>query len=144
MIENFKKLLFKIDDASDDDFSGTGIVVYREIDDIPIFPLHHSNLAGWSCDIESTLIEISKISNPYHDGFHFVSSGFQLTHTSQYFSPPIVKNVILDRSKIVGGRYMAALFGSYLSNVLLAGIITKKNGIVVFENGVDIFTRCRR
>jgi hypothetical protein len=88
----------------------------------------------------SSLFEISKLSNKYHDGFHFISSSLKLTHASHYFSPPIVHDVKLAQSKIIGGRYMAALFGSCIQNVLLTGIVTKNNGVVIFKNGAEVFS----
>lgn len=144
MIENIKNLLLKVDSGSGDDFSGIGIVIYSDMNEIPIFPLHNSKFRAGDNDLVQTLIEISKVSNPYHDGFHFISSSLKLTRTSQYFSPPIVHDVKVDQSKIIGGRHVAALFGSCLQNVLLTGIVTKNNGVVIFKNGIEVFSKERK
>ena len=140
MLETLKNILLKVENGSGSDFSGIGIVVYSDMNGIPVFPLHSSYYdRNEGKELESILIEISKLGSPYHDGFHFISSDAKLTHISQYFSPPIMQRINVDKSKIVGGRYMAALFGSCLQNVLLTGIVTNSNGIIIFENGKEIF-----
>jgi hypothetical protein len=55
---------------------------------------------------------------------------------SQYFSPPIVANT-LDRTKLFGGRYVAALFGSAIQGVELTGIASRGFGIAVFKDGSE-------
>ncbi|MEY8198560.1 MAG: hypothetical protein RPS47_04910 [Colwellia sp.] len=144
MIENFKEILLKVEDGAGDDFSGIGVVLYSDMKGIPVFPLHNPNFESGDDDLVSTFVEISKVANPYHDGFHFISSSLKLTHTSQYFSPPIVSGVKVDRSRVVGGRYMAALFGSCIQSALLTGIVTKSNGVVIFKNGAEIFSKERK
>jgi hypothetical protein len=140
MFDEIKKVLLEVDRKAGSDFSGTGIVVYTNMNEIPVFPLHRSKFQSSDDGLVTSLIEISKLSNPHHDGFHFISSSLILTHTSQYFSPPIVNNVKINQSKIIGGRYMAALFGSCLKNVLLTGIVTRNNGVVIFKSGAEVFS----
>ncbi|PCJ45351.1 MAG: hypothetical protein COA74_15875 [Gammaproteobacteria bacterium] len=145
MIENFKEILLKVEKKADDDFSGIGIVLYSEIKGIPIFPLHNYSFEAEDDVLVSTFVEISKLSNPFHDGFHLISSSLKLTHTSQYFSPSIVPGIEVDRARVaVGGRYMAALFGSCIQNILLTGIVTKSNGVVIFKNGMEVFSKERK
>lgn len=145
MIDNFKEILLKVEKEADEDFSGIGIVLYSEINEIPIFPLHSNNIQAEADELVPTLVKISKINSSYHDGFHFLSSNFALTHASQYFSPSIVHGIEIGRDRIaVGGRYMAALFGSCLQNVLLTGIVTKSNGVVIFKDGMEVLSKERK
>ncbi len=138
---DFKEILLKIEDKVGDEFSGIGIVLYSDLEGIPIFPLNSFNFNAGDDDLVSTFVEISKVSSPHHDGFNFISSSFKLTHTSQYFSPPIERSVEVERSKPFGGRYMAALFGSIIKNVLMTGIVTKSNGVIIFQNGIEVFSK---
>ncbi|MFT6834586.1 MAG: DNA integrity scanning protein DisA with diadenylate cyclase activity [Francisellaceae bacterium] len=145
MINNFKDILLKIDKESDDDFSGVGTVLYSDINEIPIYPLNINNIEAEVDKLIPTLIKISKISSPFHDGFHFISSNFKLTHASQYFSPPIICGIEIGTARVaVGGRYMAALFGSCMRNILLTGIVTKSNGVVIFKDGMEVYSKERK
>lgn len=124
------------------DFSGIGLVVYKDIKNIPIFPLQQQNFKTDPNDFVSDLLEISSYGSEYHDGFHFISEGFEISHVAQYFSPPIISNAKVDYSKALGGRFMAALFGSYVQGVLLTGILTRGNGIKIFEHGNTVYSKC--
>lgn len=88
-------------------------------------------------DLITSLAAISVPDSEYHDGFHVVSSGWRLIRVSQYFSPPIVANATIDRTKLFGGRYIAALFGSAIHGVQLAGIASRGFGIAVFKDGSE-------
>lgn len=144
MIDEFKEVLLNIEAEVSDDFSGIGIVIYSDIEGIPIFPLQNVSFVSKYTGLIPTFVEISKVESPYHDGFHFITSDLTLTHTSQYFSPPIVQGVEVDSSRIIGGRYMAALFGSCLDNILMTGIVTKNNGVVIFKNGEEVYSKDRK
>lgn len=145
MIDTFKEILLKVDEQSDDDFSGLGTVVYSDSSKIPIYPLNTNNIEAESDNLIPTLVKISKVNSLYHDGFHFISSNFKLTHASQYFSPPIVRDIEIGKVRVaIGGRYMAALFGSCMRNVLLTGIVTKSNGIVIFKDGKEVYSKERK
>lgn len=145
MINDFKEILLKVEKEANEDFSGIGIVLYNEIKEIPVFPLHSNNIEAEGDELVPTLVNISKINSSYHDGFHFISSNFKLSHTSQYFSPPIVHGIEIGTARAaVGGRYMAALFGSCIQNVLFTGIVTKSNGVIIFKNGVEVFSKERK
>lgn len=145
MIDKFKEILLKVEKEADDDFSGIGIILYSEINEIPVFPLHGNNIEVEEDELVPTLVKISKINSSYHDGFHFISSNFKLSHTSQYFSPPIVRGIRVGKARVaVGGRYMAALFGSCIPSILLTGIVTKSNGVVIFKDGVEVYSKERK
>ncbi len=89
-------------------------------------------------DIISMLVNISSLESEFHDGFHLLSIDWKLTHVSQYFSPKIINNIKIDRSKRIGGRYMAALFGSKIQGIMLCGIISKGFGLAIFRNGKEV------
>ncbi len=141
LVEDIKSVLLDVHDFSDARFSGVGVVIYNDLSHVPVCPLNCLNYAFKNQDIVASLLEISDSENPYHDGFHFISSGLTLTHVSQYFSPPIVSTVKKNHSRIIGGRYMAGIFGSCLTGVLYVGVVTKKHGVIIFENGVEIFSQ---
>tara|TARA_R110000850_G_scaffold253692_1_gene378915 strand:+ start:154 stop:375 length:222 start_codon:yes stop_codon:yes gene_type:complete len=62
----------------------------------------------------------------------------KLTHFAQYFSPPIVREAVLDRHRLVGGRFVAALFGSAIPGVLMTGIVGLNSGLSIFRNGEEV------
>ncbi len=141
MIEKFKDILLETASGMGDDFSGFGLILYEEIADIPIFPLREAEFNPLNEGIVKCLKRMSRLGNEFHDGFHLISSEFELTHASQYFSPPIVKDIKVDRSKYFGGRFMAGLFGSLVKGVVMTGIATRGNGIVIFKTGKEIYKK---
>jgi len=141
MINKFVDILLNVEKEAGDDFSGLGVVVYSDIAGIPIYPLQNGSFVSDDVDLIDTFVDISKVQSPYHDGFHFVTSDLTLTHISQYFSPPIVLDLEVERIRVVGGRYMAALFGSCLTNILMTGIVTRNNGVIIFEDGSEVFSK---
>ncbi|HDZ3763822.1 diadenylate cyclase [Vibrio cincinnatiensis] len=140
LFEQLVKTLQRVKQRATSDFSGVGIVVYNNSKNIPIFPLRASKFKTNPNNLVDDLLKISSYHSEYHDGFHFISENFVLTHTSQYFSPPIVSDAEVDYSHQFGGRFMAAMFGSYLQDILLIGILTKDNGITIFNNGKIIYS----
>lgn len=88
--------------------------------------------------IRDALIAISDAGSEFHDGFHILSPNLQLVRVSQYFSPPIVSGINGDPARRLGGRYMAALFGSILPGVLATGVASTDYGVVVFEQGREL------
>ena len=138
MIGELTKVLSEVEDRSGADFAELGIIVYESLLDLPVFPLRDSIPIFRSNRLPQKLIDLSKVSSDYHDGFHLISKDWALTHVSQYFSPPIVSTLKVDRKKRFGGRYMAALFGSRLPCILLTGIISVEYGIAIFDDGKEI------
>lgn len=116
-------------------FSGLGVLVSDAPDNLPLFPLRPDLAAVAKAGVAEVLGEISVVGGPLHDGFHILSADFRVTRLSQYFSPPIVPNLEFDRVKPIGGRYLAALFGSKLPVVLMSAIATPAHGIVIFADG---------
>ncbi|AQQ67570.1 hypothetical protein Mag101_07875 [Microbulbifer agarilyticus] len=133
----FRHLLYEVWLKSRGDFSGLGVVVCDVAADLPIV-----NLRGITPDTTGALVDvlarISREKNIYHDGFHILSTGGKLTHAAQYFSPPIVRDAFFDKSRIVGGRFVAALYGSAITGVAMTGIVSSGHGLSIFKNGQEV------
>jgi hypothetical protein len=138
-IEKMRILLRSVMVRRTYDFSGVGLIVSNSPESLPIIPLskYEPNLAEG--DLVGQLVHIASRSSEHHDGFHIVSQRWRLTKVAQYFSPPIIEDAEIDRSKRFGGRYLAALFGSSIPTVTLAGIASEGVGIAVFERGREVF-----
>jgi DNA integrity scanning protein DisA with diadenylate cyclase activity len=120
------------------DFSGIGLIVCDWPDRLPIVPVSETRYESNSSDLVSRLVEIASRSSDHHDGFHIITSAGNLTRVAQYFSPPIVPDAQIDRSKRFGGRYLAALFGSAIPDVIASGIASEGFGIAVFHSGKEV------
>jgi hypothetical protein len=117
MITKLRSVLWQVQKAAGNDFTGVGVLVCDAPDTLPILPLRPRSILSGGMDLIGSLAAISVPDSEYHDGFHIVSSDWRLTRVSQYFSPPIVANGTIDRTKLFGGRYIAALFGSAIQSV---------------------------
>jgi hypothetical protein len=137
MIAKLRSVLWQVHEGAGNEFSGVGVLVCDAPDTLPILPLRPVSTLSGGMDLVGALTAISVPDSEYHDGFHIVSSDWRLTRVSQYFSPPIVANATIDRTKLFGGRYIAALFGSAIHSVQLAGIASRGFGIAVFKNGSE-------
>jgi DNA integrity scanning protein DisA with diadenylate cyclase activity len=120
------------------DFSGVGVIVCNRLESLPVFPLSKSQPSFERFDLVDQLLEIAARSSEYHDGFHVISDAWRLTSAAQYFSPPIIVGTPIDHSKRFGGRYLAALFGSAISEVKLTGIASEGFGIAIFQGGREV------
>jgi hypothetical protein len=121
MISKLRSILWQVHEAAGEDFTGVGVLVCHAPDILPILPLRPVSTLGRGRDLVHSLAAISIPCSEYHDGFHIVSSDWRLIRVSQYFSPPIVPDATIDRTKLFGGRYIAALFGSAIHRVHVAG-----------------------
>lgn len=137
LINALFNILHRVQQTSGTAFTGIGLIVSDKPEELPIFPIRGNPTPPIGQDITTFLSSISVESNEYHDGFHVLSPEFLITRLSQYFSPPIVPNITIDRSKPFGGRYLAALFGSTLRSVLLTGVASNRTGLSVFDDGVE-------
>lgn len=117
------------------DFSGMGVLVTKDASRLPIFPLRVNSEIDSSEDTKALLGRIAVNGGPLHDGFHILSPGLGVIALAQYFSPPIVPSLPLDRSRPFGGRYLAALFGSALEGIWATGIATPTLGVITFADG---------
>jgi len=131
---DFRNLLYEIWLKSDTDFSGVGIIVCDKPIYLPIINLRgvSPNTSGTTAEVLSCL---SSANSLFHDGFHVLNEVGMITHIAQYFSPPIALDVHLDRSRPIGGRFVASIFGSTIPEVLMTGIASEGHGLSIFENG---------
>ena len=133
----FRNLLYEVWLKSSTDFSGIGIIVCDDATDLPIVNLRDTapKTAGTLVEV---LFKLSSIKSRYHDGFHLLNTKGELTHAAQYFSPPIVRTASFDKSRLVGGRFVAALFGSAITGVAMTGIVSEGHGLSIFKNGKEV------
>lgn len=139
MSEAIKELLFSVQLQAGPDFTGVGILVCDNPEDLPIFPLREFVDIPSSDRVDAYLARIGDQTSNLHDGFHVVSTSFGLLRVAQYFSPPIPPNVTVSYNKNFGGRYLAAMFGSALPGVMASGIATPTFGIAIFEGGREVY-----
>lgn len=144
MIKKIITLCHDINKLKTKNFEGIGLVVYSDIKELPVISMNIEKSSydlpiNSYDDILKTLIEISSSNSKFQDGFHLLSKEFKLTHISQYFSTPIIKNLIV--ANIFGSRYRTALYGSCLPNVLFTAVISKNYGLIIFENGKEIYKK---
>ncbi|NDV12993.1 hypothetical protein [Crenobacter caeni] len=131
---DFIKLLHNIWLNSDANFSGVGIIVCDTPAYLPIINLR-GDLPSISGTVAETLSRLSSDKSKFHDGFHIINQAGLISHFSQYFSPPIVPDVYLDRNRAIGGRFVAGIFGSTIPGVLMTGIVSKRHNLSIFEKG---------
>jgi len=119
-------------------FTGTGIIIYENLSNLPVFNMSKSSELHGSNDVYTTILESSLATNPNHDGFNMINSDFKITHRNVYFAPPVDLDVKFDNESGFGTRYVAALLGSRVKGVLLTAVVSNSYGIVVFENGSPV------
>jgi hypothetical protein len=135
--DELRILLREVWEQSGADFSGIGVIVCDNAKGLPIISLRDDApiTEGSVADI---LANVSQCASRFHDGFHIINGTGKLTHVAQYFSPPIVREAGFDRRRVVGGRFVAALFGSAIPGVLMTGIVGVKSGLSIFSNGEEV------
>ncbi|WP_417431675.1 hypothetical protein [Halpernia sp.] len=121
------------------DFTGLGLIIYRELKNLPLESINENCLLGEILidvkSISNKLIEISTKDNICHDGFHLVNESFDLTDLSYYFSTPISN--VLKPSHMKGSRYRTAFYGSLLNDVLCTVSISSRFDVFIFINGKE-------
>jgi hypothetical protein len=89
MIDKLRGVLWQVQKAAGDDFTGVGVLICDVPDLLPIIPLRPVSTVQIGADLlVDSLAGISVPGSEYHDGFHIVSSDWRLIRLSQYFSPP--------------------------------------------------------
>jgi len=141
LIEQIARLLEEVDVRAGADFSGVGIIVADSFDSLPLINLRPTNSLLEDAETATALAQISHHWHEHHDGFHVLTPGLKIEKVAQYFSPPIVPEVRIDRQKRFGGRYLAALFGSMIPHVLATGISSRDFGVAVFQGGDEKYHR---
>ncbi len=137
-------LLVEVDTRADVNFSGTGVIVSASPDSLPILPLRLISDPGEVADVADMLATISNPAHEHHDGFHVLSPELRILRLGQYFSPPIIRDAFINRSRRFGGRYVAALFGSAIPGVVATGVASRDFGIAIFREGKEVEYRCSR
>jgi len=138
LIARLHRLLRDVRREGGESFSGIGVVVSAFPGDLPIVPLRPASVLHDRRSTLESLVTISHASNEFHDGFHILSPALDVMMVSVYFSPPIVPGLDTDPLRRLGGRYMAALFGSTLPSVLAAGVASPNYGVAVFQRGREV------
>ena len=138
ILGKLNRLLQEVENRKDNNFEGIGIVIYSSLENLPVSPINNAtNILGMPQerldDIINTLLKISTNDSDFHDGFHLISSDFELTHLCQYFSTPIIENLHIDNH--YGSRYRTALYGSFLPNVIYTAVLSKNYGPIIFHKG---------
>lgn len=138
ILEKLNRLLWEIDSRKNNNFEGLGIVIYSSLENLPVSPINNAtdvmDLPKERLDkISSILLEISNNDSAFHDGFHLISNNFVLTHLCQYFSTPIIENLVIENH--YGSRYRTALYGSFLANVMYTAVLSKNYGPIIFQRG---------
>ncbi|WP_321853401.1 hypothetical protein [Paraburkholderia tropica] len=139
MIEDLRDILSDVKRLAGRNFTGIGLLVSDTPQTLPICSLRPVDFLVADTGLVALLARISTKDSEFHDGFHVLTGSFDVAKIAQYFSPPIVKGLKIDRSKIFGGRYLAALFGSTLPGVRATGIASIGFGIAIFQNGQEVF-----
>jgi len=138
MIDAIQHLLQGVRTRAGATFSGIGVLVCDHPQYLPLVPLRLDHEMPASDDIPSLLAELSRSECDLHDGFHVLSTSLRLIRVAQYFSPPAPPAVIIDRSRPIGGRYLAAQFGSALPHVAAAGVLGRGMALAVFAEGREV------
>ena len=139
-IETLRELLKDVWRGAGPSFSGIGILVSNNPSRLPIVPLRPLAATPTFGSTQEILITISDGAHELHDGFHIVTSDLRIVRFSQYFSPAIVPGLRANPARRVGGRYMAAMFGSTLHDVVACGVASVDYGVAVFEAGREVVT----
>lgn len=144
IIERLGETLEQVQRSAGVDFSGMGVIVCDAPERLPLFPIRRPMAGAIDDDLVDRLAAVSLMQSEFHDGFHVLSSEWTLTLVSQYFSPPILDDVDVDRSKRFGGRYLAALFGSALPFVRATGIASNGFGLALFQRGKEVYFKAAK
>lgn len=139
MVNELAEMLSRARSLAGREFTGVGVIVCDLNTALPTFPLRLGISIPQREDVAISLAEVSRVGSDLHDGFHVLTPELHLVALSQYFSPPIAKAAAVNRKRIFGARYVAALFGSTLPGVHLCGIATKSLGVVIFKHGQEVF-----
>lgn len=137
-IESLRELLKDVRRGAGRSFSGIGVLVSNNPSGLPIVPLRPLAATPTFRSTHEMLIAISDEAHELHDGFHIVTSDLRIVRFSQYFSPSIVPGLKADPARRGGGRYMAAMFGSTLQDVVASGVVSVDYGVAVFEGGREV------
>lgn len=139
------KLLRRIAEEAEADFSGVGFICYSNLSRLPhlmlsipqdsvgALPIIGVNATG------AFLAKASRASSPLHDGFHLIAvQSFALTHVC-HFIAPVIPSDQLGLHLAAGARHMSAQLASRAQGIEAAALIAKDGTGVVYETGIKIF-----
>lgn len=138
LIGRLRNLLTSVKQVAGSEFSGIGLLVCDRPEYLPLVPLRERTLPRSTDDLIAVLADIASLKSEFHDGFHVLSTDFVLLEVAQYFSPPAQEGLSIDRTKPIGGRYLAAQFGSAIPGVYMSGIASETLGVAVFKGGAEV------
>jgi len=131
------ELLHRVQADAGPAFSGLGVLISDHPERLPLAPLRAS-ISIPDKNLAAALSTISQHDGGTHDGFHLISSSFQLIRISQLLAPPIPADFHPNPARPFGARFLAARLGSLLPDVVLAGVASRNSGIAIFEAGAEI------
>lgn len=141
--KNFPNLILaKINLSRSSSFTGIGVVFYSELKELPSVALGNSTtsrprlpILGFDA-IVRTLVKVSDISSPWHDGFHMIEMQSKtLTHLSHFLSPSLDSMPQLPDNRPSGARQMTALIVSMIDGVDYVGVIGTTGEIIMYRDG---------
>lgn len=124
-------------------FSGLGLILYYPRLALPVVPLARSApalpLPTRNFEESIRLLQaLCRFDSAFHDGFHLVDAeSLNITHISQFFSPPIpdtVPELMTDHP--IGARFMSAWLGSNIPTVCMTATLSRSEGGLVFARGI--------
>jgi hypothetical protein len=139
-------LLKEVRVRSSPSFSGLGLILYAPPMRLPVVSLGDQSLFQPQLPVREietiaeVLARISTLESPWHDGFHLIDArAAEMTHVSQFFSPPLDRAQSLRVSAMpIGARQMSAMLGSMLPIVECTALLTKRGDSLVFRAGAAV------
>lgn len=119
------------------EFCGVGVVICSTFEEMPIASLCPGHSLPDRGTIAEKIADCSFSSHPCHDGFHILNEIWELKARNQYFAP-FIEGVELNGNHSVGARYVTAQYGSLLKSVACTGVLSERDGLVVFVNGKPV------
>lgn len=142
-INQVLSLLKSISKSHDSDFSGTGLIFYSDLSELPFLQLGNESIKPNTAifidyEIDSAIRQISTPKDPLHDGFHFINiEAWKITHVSQFISPPIPHDAA-QRFRGTGSRLMSAYLASLITGIKYTGIVSQTGKVYLFHAGAEI------
>lgn len=124
------------------DFSGTGVIFYDHLEDLPFVALGADVPARPKLpitgieNIAPVLAQVSSLTSSFHDGFHFIDVRREkLTHLAQFVSPPLPSMVEDAAPNASGARHMTALLSSRVRGIVGVGVLASAGNVYYYQGG---------
>lgn len=135
VVATLQRILLSVTDQRDQRFSGVGVVVSDHPASIP----HCRLVEGWpvveSSSVAESLLDLADQRSLYHDGFHIMSSAFQLTRVGCYVAPRIPDDLSEGCLHQGGCRHATGLLLSLYPDVICCGVVSVTGASTLFVNG---------